>query len=157
MSFIEQVEIVNLINEKKYLKEVSMWIWEEWDKKHNAKLDDIIYRTENSLNDNDIPQMYIAKYKDEAIGVVAIWRNDLKARQDLYPWMAILLVKEKYRNKGVGKKLQERCIKEVRRLNYDKLYLITDHENYYEKMGWNFLEEAPLENGQYTRIYEYKL
>lgn len=33
--------------------------------------------------------MFIAKCNNEAIGVVSLWVNDLKARQDLFPWMAI--------------------------------------------------------------------
>ena len=101
--------------------------------------------------------MYIAVYKNEVIGVVSLWRNDLTSRQDLYPWMATLYVKEAFRNRGVGKMLQEKSIEVIRNLGYPYLYLITDHKNYYEKMGWTFLEEAPLNDGKYTRIYQYKL
>ena len=53
--------------------------------------------------------------------------------------------------------LQEKCIDVVRKMGYPYLYLITDHENYYEKMGWTFLEFAPLNDGRTTRIYRYKL
>ena len=154
---IDEIEIIDLADNLQYLEEVSEWIWEEWSKNHGYTLNDIIYRTKHSLHKDDIPAMYIAKYKDEAIGVVSIWRNDLTSRQDLFPWMATLLVKEKYRNIGVGKKLQEMCINQSRSWGYEYLYLITDHENYYEKMGWNFVEKAPLGDGYYTRIYSYKL
>lgn len=157
MSFIEKVKIINLLDDKKYLEEVSEWIWKEWSEKRGAKKEDTLYRSEHSLSYDEIPQMYIAKYNDEVIGVVSIWRNDLIARQDLYPWMATLIVKPEYRNKGVGKKLQERCIEECRKLKYENLYLITEHENYYEKTGWKFLEMAPEEDGSYVRVYKYKL
>ena len=157
MEFIEQVEIINLLDDKKHIEEVSEWIWNEWSRKNGAKKEDIIYRSEHSLSYNDIPQMYIAKYNNEVIGVFSIWRNDLMARQDLYPWFSTLIVKPEYRNKGVGKKLQEKCIDECRRLNYENLYLITRHENYYEKTGWEFLENAPMGDGTYTRVYKYKL
>lgn len=155
--FIEEVEVINLLDDTKYLDEVSEWIWEHWSKKHNARLQDIIYRSKHSLNYEDIPQMYIAKYNDRVIGVVSIWRNDLTARQDLYPWMATLLVKEEYRNRGVGTLLQKKVIEESKKIKYRYLYLITDLDNYYEKVGWEFLEKAPLENGYYTRIYRYNL
>lgn len=157
MDFIEQVEIVNLLDDKKHLEEVSEWIWKEWSEKKGAKKEDVLYRSKHSLGYNQVPQMYIAKYNEEIIGVVSIWRNDLTARQDLYPWMATLIIKPEYRNKGVGKKLQEKCIEECRRLKYDNLYLITEHENYYEKTGWEFLEMAPEEDGSYVRVYKYKL
>lgn len=154
---IEEVEVINLLDDIKHLEEVSEWIWKQWEKEHNSKLEDTIYRSKHSLNDKDIPQMYIAKYKEEVIGVVSIWRNDLKARQDLYPWMAALFVKEEYRNKGVGTLLQKRVIEETKKMNYQYLYLITEHENYYEKMGWDFLEKAPLGDGSYAKIYRYDL
>lgn len=154
---VNEIEIINLIEEQENLEEVSEWIWKEWDKEHGAKLEDVVYRSKHSINKEGVPQMYIAKYKDEAIGVVSIWLNDLKARQDLFPWMAILYVKEEYRNMGIGKKLQQKCIEETTKMNYKNLYLITEHENYYEKMGWEFLENAPLGDGRYEKIYKYKL
>ena len=155
----DEIEIVNLIDEQKYLEQVSEWIWKEWSECHGSKIEDVIYRSKHSLNKdgNGIPQMYIAKYADEVVGVVSIWRNDLTARQDLFPWMATLYVKEEFRNLGIGKMLQEKCIEESKKMNYDNLYLITDHENYYEKTGWEFLEKAPLGDGNYTKIYRYNL
>lgn len=154
---IEEIEIVNLVDGQDYLEEVSEWIWKEWSKEHGDKLEDVIYRSKHSINKNSVPQMYIAKYKNEVVGVVSIWTNDLTARQDLSPWMATLYIKEKFRNMGIGKKLQYKCIEEAQRMNYKNLYLITDHKNYYEKTGWKFLEKAPLGDGHYTKIYQYKL
>ncbi len=153
----EEIEILNLLDSPQYLREVSEWIWNQWSKNHGYTLEDVIYRTKHSLSKNSVPAMYIAVYQEEVIGVVSIWRNDLNSRQDLFPWMSTLFVKEKYRNKGVGKKLQAICINNSRKLGYKNLYLITDHENYYEKMGWKFLEKAPLGDGYYTRIYNYEL
>ena len=155
--FKEKVKIVNLLDDMKYIEEVSKWIWEEWSKKNNSTLEDVIYRSKHSLNYEDIPQMYIAKYNNEVIGVVSIWRNDLTARQDLYPWMATLFVKNDYRNMGVGTLLQRRVIEECKKMNYNYLYLITNLDNYYEKSGWKFIEKAPLGNGNYTKIYRYNL
>ena len=42
-------------------------------------------------------------------------------------------------------------------MNYKNIYLITERENYYERTGWKFIEKAPLENGNYTKIYKYDL
>lgn len=154
---MDLIEIVNLIEEPQYINEVSEWIWKEWEESHGAKLEDSIYRTKHSMNKDDIPQMYIAKLKDEVAGVVSLWRNDLKARQDLFPWLAALFVKEKYRNMGIGKMLQQVSIEQAKKLNYEYLYLITEHNNYYEKTGWEYLETAPLDNGKYTKIYRYNL
>lgn len=154
---MNNIEIYNLLDKKEYLEEVSKWIWKEWSLEKGAKLEDIIYRSNYSLNREGIPSMYIAVCKEEVVGVVSLWRNDLTARQDLYPWMATLYVKESFRNRGIGKQLQEKSIQITKKLGYSHLYLITDHIDYYERFGWTFLEEAPLGNGKYTRIYQYNL
>lgn len=154
---MDNIEIYNLLDKTEYLEEVSKWIWKEWSLEKGAKLEDIIYRSNHSLNKKDVPSMYIAVCKKEVIGVVSLWRNDLTSRQDLYPWMATLYVKESFRNRGIGKQLQEKSIQIAKELGYSYLYLITDHINYYEKFGWTFLEKAPLGNGKYTRIYQYNL
>lgn len=154
---IDKIEISNLIDEQEYLEEVSEWIWKEWSKGHGAELEDIIYRSKHSINRDIIPQMYIAKYKNKVVGVVSIWLNDLTTRQDLFPWMATLYVKEEFRNMGIGKMLQQKCIEEARKMNYKNLYLITEHENYYERTGWVFLENAPIGDGRHERIYKYEI
>ena len=71
--------------------------------------------------------------------------------------MATLYVKEEYRNKGVGKKLQQVCIEYAKQKKYNYLYLITEHDNYYEKTWWEYMEDASLDNGKYERIYKYDL
>lgn len=154
---IDEIKIVNLADEKEYLEEVSEWIWKEWSESHGAKIEDVIYRSNHSIKKDGIPQMYIAKYKNEVVGVVSLWVNDLTSRQDLSPWMATLYVKENFRNMGIGNKLQHKCIEEAKKMNYEYLYLITEHKNYYERTGWEFLENAPLNDGCYERIYKYKL
>jgi len=152
-----EIKIVNLADEQEFLPEVSEWIWKEWARKNGAKLEDVIYRSKHSIKKDDIPQMFIAKLENEVVGVVSLWRNDLTSRQDLYPWLAGMIVKQEYRNKGIGKMLQQKCIDEAKRLGYNNLYLITELENYYEKMGWSFIENAPMNSGEYVKIYQYKL
>ena len=154
---IDNVEIANLADRQELLEYASEWIYNEWSKEQGQKVEDVIYRSKHSINKEDIPQMYVAISNNIPIGVVSLWRNDLTSRQDLFPWLASLYVKDEFRNKGVGKKLQEKCIEVARNLGYKNLYLITDHNNYYEKMGWRFLEFAPLNEGRKTRIYQYKL
>lgn len=124
---------------------------------HGAKLEDIIYRTKHSIKEKEMPMMFIALKEDKVVGVVSLWNNDLTARQDLTPWMATLYIKSEYRNQGIGTILQNKSIEVARSLNYEYLYLITDHVGYYEKTGWVFLEKAPLGDGRMTHIYKYKL
>ena len=151
----DKIIIVNLVDDIKFLEEASMYMWKEWAEQYGTKYEDVVYRTKHCLNKDSIPQTYIAKCNDELVGFVSIWNNDLPFRQDLTPWLAGLYVKEEYRGKGIGTLLQKKCIDVVRELGYKKLYLITEHENYYERNGWVFIEKAPLRGGLYTRLYEF--
>lgn len=154
---LKEIEFVNLKDKIDYLEEVSTLYWKQWSEEKGDTIEGVIYRTKHCLEKNDIPQTYIALYKNELIGIVSLWRNDLCARQDLYPWLAGLYVKENYRKMGIGTFLQNKAIEVCKQLKYHKLYLITEHENYYEKNGWNFIEKAPLGNGSLVKIYEYNI
>jgi len=155
-SILNDIVVANLADEQQYIEEVSRWIWEEWSKEGGATLDEIIYRTKHSICKDKVPQMLIAKLGDELVGTVSIWHNDLTTRQDLTPWLAALYIKKEYRSIGLGKLLQDKTIELVRSLGYEKLYLITHHDDYYEKTGWKFIERAPNKGGS-VKVYEYTL
>jgi len=149
------ITIVNLADDMQYIEEASVCIWEQWHKGIGTQLDDIIYRTKHSIFKDRVPQMYIAKCDGEFAGVASIWNNDLMARQDLSPWLATVIIKEGYRNMGIGGLLQKKAIQVVKELGYTSLYLVTDHEGYYEKHGWCFVEKAPAGQSVYKRLYRY--
>lgn len=146
------VQIVNLADRMEYLEEVSEWFWHEWGKyqtKENMK-----YTTIHTTQQDRVPLTYIALSGDRLVGTVAIWTNDLRCRQDLFPWMTNLFVREDMRIHGVDILLQNRIIEVVQLLGIKKLYLIsTDDNEYYEKTGWTFMETAPLIMGDMTKIY----
>ena len=52
-----------------------------------------------------------------------------------------MYVKDKYRGLGYSKILNKSILDEVKRLGYSKVYLKTDLVNYYEKFGFNYLED----------------
>ena len=57
-----------------------------------------------------------------------------------------MYVKEKYRNKGYSKILNNAILKKAKELGYKKVYLKTDLNNYYEKFGARYIEN--LSNGE---------
>ena len=84
------LKIVNLEERRDLLNEVTSWLWKEWGTEKNY----IFFKNlvEYSLNVEDIPQMFVALLDDAPIGAVGLWRNDLKSRKDLYPWLGGLFV-----------------------------------------------------------------
>jgi N-acetylglutamate synthase-like GNAT family acetyltransferase len=52
------------------------------------------------------------------------------------PWFACLFVVEDQRNKGIARLLLEYGLNEAKMKGFGQLYLYTDLENFYERMGW---------------------
>ena len=151
------IKIVNLAECPQYLPVCANWFFNEWDKQKGRTIDEILYRTKHTVCRSGIPQIHVALDKDLPVGMFSIWNNDLVNRQDLSPWLAGLYVAPDYRGRGVGRSLQQKCIETARECGYEKLYLYTEHENYYEKTGWEFMETAPLHGGEFVRIYQFDI
>ena len=146
-----EIRIINLAERIDLLDRVSQWIWKEW--ASDKSIEYVKYSILHNTQTDRVPMTYVALQGEEPIGTVSIWMNDLRCRQDLYPWMASLFVIEKMRNKGIGTLLQNHVIEEAKKLEYKDLYLYTDHNGFYEKFGWIFYELAPKMDEEYTRIY----
>ena len=78
---------------------------------------------------------------NELIGFISIFPNDCDEEQDLSPWYATMYVKEKHRGKGYSKILNAAIIKEAYNRGFEKLYLKTDLDNYYEKFGAQYIKK----------------
>lgn len=79
---------------------------------------------------------------DNLVGFVSLFENDLDEKNYLTPWYATLYIKEEYRGRHLSKMLNDAIIKEAKKLNYKKIYLKTELENFYEKYGFKFLEQT---------------
>ena len=90
---------------------------------------------------------------DEIIACYALLINDIISRQDLFPWFACLFVEEKYRNKGIAKKLMDHALNECKNKGFETVYLSTDLENFYEKSGWNYYAKGYNVFGEGFKIY----
>lgn len=155
---MHEIKILNLLDAPEYVEEVSCWLWQEWGEAAGYTLDELVYRTRHCMARKGVPQIFIALADDRPAGTVSLWMNDLKTRQDIYPWMATLYVKPEYRSLKIGQALQLASIDAARdTTEYPYLYLITEHDNYYEKTGWEFIETMPTGSGEMEKVYRYDL
>lgn len=145
------LEIVHISEVAIHIETLSKWMCNEWGTDNNIEFFKSIL--DHSLDKNNLPQTFVAMKNNMPIGTIGIWRCDMVSRQDLYPWLSALYVLPEYRNKGIGKKLQNKLIDYAKELGYEKLYLYTDIEGYYEKNGWEFLDKGITYSGEYDQIY----
>jgi N-acetylglutamate synthase-like GNAT family acetyltransferase len=92
---------------------------------------------------------------EKPIGCAALITNDFISRHDLYPWLACLYVAPEERGQSLGNQLMEHAVQQARRAGFASVYLTTDHDGYYEKYGWNRIEDGiDLFTAQPSRIYK---
>ena len=101
-----------------------------------------------------LPQWYLLRDDGETLGCVGIITNDFISRMDIYPWLCALYVEEKYRRRGIGAMLVEKCKEETKKAGFPALYLCTDHVGYYERFGFEYIGDGYHPWGESSRIYK---
>ncbi|OTP11185.1 hypothetical protein A5844_001319 [Enterococcus sp. 10A9_DIV0425] len=102
-----------------------------------------------------IPQWYVILNKaDKIIGGAGVIENDFHDRPDLSPNLCALFVENEHRNQGIAKVLLSEIRKDMKKMGFDTLYLVTDHTSFYERYGWSFLTMVQDEDGIPTRLYQ---
>lgn len=138
------MEIYNIKNKMEFLKEVCELTEKEWgsysdEKEFEQKVNNKIEKVKSFINNKDYCKLILVD-KDELVGFVSIFPNDCVNKKELTPWYSTMYVKEKFRGNGYSKLLNTAILKVAKKRNYDKLYLKTNLDNYYEKLGAQFIE-----------------
>lgn len=102
-----------------------------------------------------IPRWYLALHGDgEIAGGCGIIENDFHARKDLRPNLCALYVEPQWRGRGIARLLLDTGRADAGAMGLRRLYLITDHTDFYEACGWRFLTMADCDSGEVSRVYE---
>ncbi len=140
------MKIYNLKDREEYLEEVCILEHNEW-----GSIDKSIEDRDNKVNKkiklikDNFDNRYFCKLilldKDKLVGFISLFPFDTDERKDLSPWYATIYVKEEYRGKGYSKLLNDAIIKEAKDRGFNKIYLKTELDNYYEKFGAIYLDK----------------
>lgn len=149
------MNIIPLKDCQKYKNQVIAWLNQEFGcEKSYQFYKELI---EHSMAEDSIPITFIATDNDVLLGTVSLWRGDLLSRQDLFPWLAGLVVNPEYRNQGIGLRLQRFLEEYGRSKQFETLYLYTDLVGYYEKNGWSVMGKGYEYLGGEVTIYRKSL
>lgn len=120
-------------------------------------IDERIYRDcimHSLTTSSNLPRFYLMIEGDQVIGGFGLITNDFVSRQDLSPYLCALYIEEDMRGMKLGSQLLEHGRKESSRLGFDKLYLCTSHNDYYEKYSWRFIGSGYHPWNDASKIYE---
>lgn len=85
-----------------------------------------------------VPEWYIIQDDDRIIAGIGVIENDFHNRKDLTPNVCAVYVEKEYRKKGIAGKLLRHVCSDMQSRGIDTLYLLTEHDSFYERYGWQF-------------------
>lgn len=134
-----------------FIEEAALWFSKKWNIDFNTYYASIKECIEKK---DKIPQWYIVLNSDnKIIAGAGIIDNDFHDRKDLTPNLCALFVEEKYRRRGIAGKILNFARKDLGTMGFKKIYLVTDHMNFYEKYGWKFFCMVKDSEGALERMY----
>jgi GNAT superfamily N-acetyltransferase len=105
--------------------------------------------------EKDLPKCYMMLKDDSIIGYYQLVEQELIMRKDLSPWITTLFIDEQERGQRLSSILLEHGRTVAGRLGYAKVYLTTDHIQFYEKCGFREIGLDKFVWGRPTKIYEH--
>ena len=139
------------LREKPELKNsAAEWFHNKWRVPTEAYLECM----DGYLNNDTEYGWYLCMDGNQIIAGMGVIENDFHDRKDLSPNVCAVYTEEKYRAKGIAGKLLNIVVEDMREKGISPIYLVTDHTNFYERYGWEFLcmEQGDGEE-EMTRMY----
>ena len=149
------MQVISVRENILYKEKVITYIQQSWD-----IVDPNIYRDciEHCIDSSSLlPQWYILLKDDKIIGCAGLITNDFISRMDLYPWLAAVFIEEEFRGNNYASLLINRAKEDAKKMGFKHLYLCTDHDGYYEKLGFSYIGDGYHPWEEQSKIYEIEL
>ena len=145
------IKLYNIKNQPCFAKKAAQWFAEKWE----IPIEQYEQSIAECIEDKStVPQWYIVlNRQQDIIAGAGVIENDFHDRKDLTPNICALYVEEEYRKKGIAGCILNFIRKEFKNKGVKKLYLVTEHTNFYEKYGWNFFTMVNDDMGEKIRMY----
>lgn len=130
-----QYNMITLRNHPALLETASRWFHEKW----GIPLEAYRESMEACLQGlGPVPQWYVVMDGERIVGGLGVIENDFHDRPDLAPNVCAVYVEESHRNRGIAGEMLNFVCEDFRHMGIDTLYLLTDHDAFYERYGWEF-------------------
>jgi N-acetylglutamate synthase-like GNAT family acetyltransferase len=146
-------EIANVKDIDGGIEKGAKYIHSKWgnEKNYIFYLDSILH---SSNKRTGLPRFYLMFKASEIVGSYALITNDFISRHDLIPWLACLFIEETERGKRLSQTIFNHAKEEARKCGFDTLFLTTFHDDLYDKLGWERLEDGyEWDEGKVSKIY----
>ena len=156
-----QYEIIRLRQHPEYRERAAAWFHQKWGVPESAYLESIDACITNDGGPNGSgpawPQWYLALAGEAIAGGLGVIENDFHDRPDLAPNVCAVYVEPEHRCKGLAGVLLKQACWDMQGRGVNTLYLITDHDSFYERYGWQFLCMVQGQDEQPLRMYVHRM
>lgn len=118
--------------------------WEAWE---------ILAQKMKEDNFSDWEKIFVAIENDKIIWFCTFTKEDWIPDCDYYPFVWFIFVDENYRWKRVSEKMISAVEEYAKTLNFEKLYIVSDHKGLYEKYWFERCDEKADEMWRIETIF----
>lgn len=97
--------------------------------------------------------MIVALHENDIAGYCTVTKGDCIPNISYTPYIGYLFVDEKYRGQRLSQKLISFAISYLQTLKFHQVYLVSNHENFYEKYGFKVIDIKIAPWGELEKIY----
>lgn len=101
----------------------------------------------------DWERVIVAVSDEKICGYCTVEKTDCIKNVPYTPYISFVFVGEEYRGNRLSQRLIEYTMKYLRSQGFNKVYLISDHENLYEKYGFSVVDHKIAPWGEEEKIY----
>lgn len=146
--------MVKMQDHGEYMERAADWFHEKWKIPREAYVESMELCLQKISH---IPQWYIVLDGQKIIGGMGVIENDFHDRKDLTPNVCAVYVEKEYRCQGIAGEMLQYVCDDMKEKGVDTLYLVTDHDSFYERYGWEFLCMVQgVDETNMTRMYIHK-
>ena len=110
----------------------------------------------NAMDNNsfrDWERVVVAIDNGKICGYCTVSKTDCILNVDYTPYIGFIFVDEAYRGNRLSQKLILFAIEYLKSIGYHKVYIVSDHENLYEKYGFHVIDRKIAPWGSEEKIY----
>lgn len=106
---------------------------------------------------NEWERVIVALDNEKICGYCTVARTDCIPDVSYTPYIGYVFVGEEYRGNRLSQKLIRYAMDYLKAIGFDKVYIVSDHENLYEKYGFDIVDRKIAPWGSEEKIYMHKL
>lgn len=150
-----EYNIVCLKDNPRLLNTATEWFSSKWSIPKSAYYESISLCIKNIAA---VPRWYLVLNSSESIiAGLGVIENDFHKLVQLSPNICAVFVEKEFRGHGIAKAMLDFVCKDMADSGFDDIYLITDHTQFYEKCGFEFLCPVEENSGEISRMYHRRL